>query len=286
MEAEFTPSQFDTIQSNQPAMPGFAYLDVTLYLHRNAVSILWAYCAHMWEEDTDEKPGSIEEFLALEFMGTDINEQEHQFTVQDMLEGIGVNGFYGFANTIKGEVHVWLRSDNNNNRVRHLLGHELGHIAIDAYMPIDTADAAVPAKAASKQPPVPTGVPVEEWFADLFGWIARQVENWLWQIRQVTLRYTKGFTVPAINEEHLGKYLDAVVKGVALSASPVESLQAEQPVAPGIDPQNPFDDMDASLGSGVPYPPDASPPNVFVPTVDHTVVTKIRYEEPDQEPED
>lgn len=245
-------------------------------------------------------------FWSLKWGGYDGEGNEHTHTIANDVESIGYQGFWAFAHNVAPNlptVHIWALPDTPLDTLRHVLGHELGHIACDAYLPPfpdiypQEDDADIPAP--YQQPSTPENVPPIEHFVDLFGWVARQVDAWLFevknhhkqsddwlplseylsryrgtlkdaewacviaQIKQLELDAHKAPStdedLPAVNHLEPSTDLADLVRQQIKHNPLIYDYEASQPVHPGVDEHNPFAMMDQNLSQGIPYPASNTP---------------------------
>lgn len=124
--------------------------------HASPEAIQRAY----WEPICEEEGMTYEEVLIADCGGYTSEGTEVEFTSEDAIEGMRMQGCWGFINKDSREIHIWYAPDCDRMLLIDLLGHELGHL---------------------------TGEPCqddleEEFRADSYGYVARKALQLLDQI--------------------------------------------------------------------------------------------------------
>jgi hypothetical protein len=60
--------------------------------------------------------------------GVDENGSEQEFTIEQMVDGIELQGYWGFADETNHTVHVWENKTASEENLLFFLGHEMGHL--------------------------------------------------------------------------------------------------------------------------------------------------------------
>lgn len=228
-EPEWGLASYTTHKANEGKGPGFAALNVRLCVHADALSILWEFWRWVWESaKAAPKPKEVSEFLALEVGGSDSEGYAVSSTISDHLEGLGVSGIWAFANSVNGTVHLWFMDGIPISTIRHILSHELGHIACTAYLPASVFEEETEncIEQTVEQMPPPSGVPADEFFADLFGWVARQVEVWIAEIMNPEKQGKKFLPLSKYLQRYVHKTADAT-EAIAMHPKKLECVIAQ-----------------------------------------------------------
>lgn len=81
----------------------------------------------MWEPIATAEGLTYEELMVATEVGVNADGNEFEFTTEDMLSGMRLQGCWGFIDTKTNTIHAWALDTANRFDLLHMLAHEIGH---------------------------------------------------------------------------------------------------------------------------------------------------------------